>query len=275
MSRKWELVYLSMAVLIVLVGVGHFILLILKVERELNIPFSVVVLPALVAYGLGGILFLQVSGYWRLIHQNPRLSVGFGALFILVIGSFITQSMLSLKFDLTKAYTLGQTLIPVLVALGVASVIFIVNVYVATKKPPRAFDLFYLVVTFVILAAGVSHFLLVILKSERDLEISFLLVASPALIAYGLGVVLFSQISLYQWIVERNLKVGLAFAVLALMSTGSLISQLSLALRFDLIRSTSYTRALLPVVVAFAVASGLFIFNLYVGARLRFPFFSK
>lgn len=277
MSKKlqpWELVYLLLVVAIVLIGVLHFVLLILKVERELNVSFMVIASPALIAYGIGAILFAQLSRYWWAYRSSLKLGIGFGALFIFAVGSFLTQLMLSLKFDLIKKYTLAQSMAPLLIGLGISSVLISVSVYVGAKKL-RAFKLFYLAATIFILIAGTLHFLLMILKAEGGLDTSFLVVTLPALIAYGLGIALFSQFSLYWWIVRSNFKVSMGISLLLILNTGSLITQLMLALRFDTVKNNTFTQSLLPVVIAFVISSILFIINLYVGAKLAFPFLTR
>lgn len=145
----------------------------------------------------------------------------------------------------------------------------------------QRFELFYLLTVIFILVIGILHFVLLMKKVDRELNISFVLVTLPALIAYGFGAALFSQISIY-WLFEvpgrrpkKSLKFGLGFAALFVLAIGSLITQLMLALKFDLIKNNyTFTHALLPVLIAFAISSIIFIVNLYVGAGLAFPFFN-
>lgn len=150
--KNYEVFYLLTVIFILAAGILHFVLLILKVERELNISFMIVTLPALIAYGLGTVLFFQISMYWFFYSRNSDLrsrrkanwvrmpkvqrGLGFFALFVLTLGSLITQLMLALKFDLIKKYTFTESLLPVLLAFGISSVIFIIAVYTGGLSIP-------------------------------------------------------------------------------------------------------------------------------------------
>ena len=124
---------------------------------------------------------------------------------------------------------------------------------------------FYAVAIFFVISAAVVHFVLLILKTDRNADFTYSVVIIPAIIAYSVGIVVFSAWSLL-WFLVSKFGRGFGFLAITVLLIGSLWSQIQLARKFDMSIHVTYLEALLPVTVALVVSGILFIVGLVVSS---------
>jgi len=132
----------------------------------------------------------------------------------------------------------------------------------------------YFVVIFLIIAAAVTHFILLILKTDRDADFSYHIVIIPAIVAYGIGTFILFIWSLLKFRLER-FSAGFGFLAMSILTAGSLWTQILLARKFDLIQHITYLEALLPITIAFILSGLLFFIGLFVGYLMKTLYYSK
>jgi len=117
----------------------------------------------------------------------------------------------------------------------------------------------------VALVAGsaVTHFILLIIKTDRNGDLTYHQVAIPAIIIYGLGSGFFVLLSFVWCCMKKQITIALAYLAMAALLIGSLWTQILLAQKFDLLKHISYTEALLPVTIAFVVSASIFVLGLF------------
>ena len=121
----------------------------------------------------------------------------------------------------------------------------------------------YAVIVFIVTAAAIAHFTLLILKTDRNADFSYHTVAAPAFVAYGFGTAFFLVLAVLWFLVRRHFVNGFAFLAMAVLAGGSLATQILLARKFDFTEDASYLTALLPVTVAILVAAILFLVGVF------------
>lgn len=122
----------------------------------------------------------------------------------------------------------------------------------------------YVLIVIIVVVAAISHFVLLILKTDKNADYSYHTVAAPALLAYGLGTVFFLVWSLLWFSVRRNIPRGLGFLGMAVLAAGTFWTTLALARKFDFVATITYLEALLPATVALLVAGVLFLASILV-----------
>ncbi len=110
--------------------------------------------------------------------------------------------------------------------------------------------------------SAVAHFVLLIIKTDRNGNLTYHQVAIPAIIIYGLGVGFFLLLSILWCFIKKQITVALAYLAMATLTIGSLWTQILLARKFDLKDHISYTHALLPITIAIVVSAVIFVFGL-------------
>ncbi len=129
--------------------------------------------------------------------------------------------------------------------------------------------LIYISIVFFVVAAGIAHFILLLLKTDRDADISYHVVAAPAFIAYGLGALFLSVLAILWFLVKRHVVNGFAFLAMAVLLGGSLWTQVLLARKFDFTDSIRYLDALLPFTIAILISGILFIIGIIIAYSAR------
>ncbi len=119
----------------------------------------------------------------------------------------------------------------------------------------------YAIVVLLVVIAAVIHFTLLIIKTDRDGDLTYHQVIIPAVIAYGIGTIALFVWGLL-WIVVRRLPRGFGFLAMAVLTGGSLWTQILLARKFDLELDISYLEALLPVTIAIVLSGLLFVIGI-------------
>ncbi len=149
----------------------------------------------------------------------------------------------------------------------------------------------YFIVIFLIIAAAVTHFILLILKTDRDADFSYHIVIIPAIVAYGIGtfilfiwsVLWFSvngydpkkEVQTFKLFRLQRFSAGFGFLAMSILTAGSLWTQILLARKFDLIQHITYLEALLPITIAFILSGLLFFIGLFVGYLMKTLYYSK
>lgn len=98
-----------------------------------------------------------------------------------------------------------------------------------------------------IIIAFITHFILLIIKVDRQAELSYLNICIPALYAYS-GIILWA---IYWFFINFLLYpnkafVSMLYLALLFVSVGSMVSQVLLAQKFDYTIDISYWQALFP-----------------------------
>ncbi len=139
----------------------------------------------------------------------------------------------------------------------------------------KAIIFLYFVVIFLVVAAAVTHFILLILKTDRDADFSYHIVIIPAIVAYGIGTfILF--ISSVLWFRLERFSGGFGFLAMSILTAGSLWTQILLARKFDLIQHITYLESLLPITIAFILSGLLFFIGLcFIGYPMKNLYYSK
>ncbi len=121
----------------------------------------------------------------------------------------------------------------------------------------------YVLIIVIVVSAAVAHFVLLILKTDKNVDISYHVVAAPALVAYGVGTVFLLVWSLLWFVLRRNLARGLGFLAMAVLAAGTFWTTLALARKFDFVSSITFLEALLPATIALAIAGSLFLGSIF------------
>ncbi len=139
----------------------------------------------------------------------------------------------------------------------------------------KAIIFLYFVVIFLVVAAAVTHFILLILKTDRDADFSYHIVIIPAIVAYGIGTFILFIWSVLWFSLER-VSAGFGFLAMSILTAGSLWTQILLARKFDLIQHITYLEALLPITIAFILSGLLFFIGLlFIGYSMKTLYYSK
>ena len=128
-----------------------------------------------------------------------------------------------------------------------------------------------LIVIFVVTAA-IIHFILLILKSDRNADFSYHVVAAPAFVVYGLGTFFLGSLSVLWFLVKQHFVYGFGFLAMAVLTGGSLVTQILLARKFDFTENITYLKALLPVTIAFFISGILFLTGIYMSYVNRWKY---
>lgn len=138
MKNKTEFIFKSLIVALVAgSAVAHFVLLIIKTDRNGALTYHQVAIPAIIIYGLGGGFFLLLSVLWCCVKRQITTALAYLAMATLTIGSLWTQILLARKFDLSSHISYTHALLPITIAIVLSAVIFVFGlllIYWVTRK---------------------------------------------------------------------------------------------------------------------------------------------
>lgn len=112
--------------LIIIAFIAHFVLLIVKIDRFAEISYTVVGIPAFVAYGL---IFLWAA-YWSLrgyiqMKEEPEKQMLYKCLLLITGGAIISQALLVKKYDYLIDISYWQSLLPFIFFVFLAGILYI------------------------------------------------------------------------------------------------------------------------------------------------------
>jgi hypothetical protein len=120
---------------ILLLVVAHFILLLLRLQHVTNLSLFVVSIPAYVAYGGGIILFSGLALLLRGISMHDRLLMG--GLVFLLLGSFVSQLLVSDKIEVDPGISWTAALVPFMVGVLIACIFVLAALLVKRRDKAR------------------------------------------------------------------------------------------------------------------------------------------
>lgn len=115
--------------------------------------------------------------------------------------------------------------------------------------------------TFILL---IAHFILLILRLDHIADLSFYWIGAPAFAGYGIGFLIFIFLAASGYPPTLDFTDRMLCGALATVFIGCLVTQFLLACKFQTDMLITYTAALLPLLISFAIgfvlaATGLLI----------------
>lgn len=109
--------------------ISQFIVLIIKVDIRAYIPYYSVGIPAFVGYGLGILWSIcYIIAAISKVHTTPELVLLCSSLFMVVVGSLISQILLVIKYDQNLAMSMWQSLLPFMISVVIAAILYCASV---------------------------------------------------------------------------------------------------------------------------------------------------